>query len=470
MPFLQKLGQTVDTLFGGDFQRASQNRERHALDVDHIKQNMDYQRQQMVRQRGIDAISRAQSLASLIPVANIVDPNDRIQANLNGPKRMDFQTSDPMRTSGTSGFMPDVTVDRPVNQARRVEIPGANGGPPTALELMTNDDLYRRDMRRGEDRIQMELGKYSAQQNLDDASRGRMLTSVHQANLATDSAAAEEKLRTQGVEPPDLIRKYFNIPDGTKVLPERLQGLVSAYATAHPKASAPHYETDDKGNTTAIVLDDQGNPIAKPVGRYGKSKSPPAGDGAVGANDPLVAAVLANPAILDNLTPTAKTRIAPALQQAGFGGFGKGMGEGAIDRLADGDAAVNSILDLTKTLEANNANVGPIVGRIMGKNPYSDMQAVRAEVDLVRQRVGKAFEGGVLRKEDELKYMKILPTMEDTPANAIAKAKLVAKTLQNDLRTYRETQKANGRRVPEGTGQRPATGTTRPPLSSFEGK
>jgi hypothetical protein len=41
-------------------------------------------------------------------------------------------------------------------------------------------------------------------------------------------------------------------------------------------------------------------------------------------------------------------------------------------------------------------------------NPWSGSRKVQAEIDRVRQLVGKALEGGVLRKEDEEKYKKIL--------------------------------------------------------------
>lgn len=45
----------------------------------------------------------------------------------------------------------------------------------------------------------------------------------------------------------------------------------------------------------------------------------------------------------------------------------------------------------------------------------------QATIDRVKQVIGKALEGGVLRKEDELKYAKILPTIGDTPEVVAAK-------------------------------------------------
>lgn len=45
----------------------------------------------------------------------------------------------------------------------------------------------------------------------------------------------------------------------------------------------------------------------------------------------------------------------------------------------------------------------------------SDAKSKQAVIDRVKQVIGKALEGGVLRKEDEYKYEKILPTIGDPP-------------------------------------------------------
>ena len=48
--------------------------------------------------------------------------------------------------------------------------------------------------------------------------------------------------------------------------------------------------------------------------------------------------------------------------------------------------------------------------------------SLQADVDRARQTVGKALGGGVLRKEDEDKYKKILATLNDTPETAVYKS------------------------------------------------
>lgn len=53
----------------------------------------------------------------------------------------------------------------------------------------------------------------------------------------------------------------------------------------------------------------------------------------------------------------------------------------------------------------------------------------QAIIDQVKQIIGKALEGGVLRKEDEAKYLKILPTIGDPPEVAKSKIRSLGTTL-----------------------------------------
>jgi len=54
-------------------------------------------------------------------------------------------------------------------------------------------------------------------------------------------------------------------------------------------------------------------------------------------------------------------------------------------------------------------------------------------IALVRQIIGKSLEGGVLRKEDEVKYAKILPTLSDPPELVKTKMETLKKTLNQKL-------------------------------------
>lgn len=182
-----------------------------------------------------------------------------------------------------------------------------------------------------------------------------------------------------------------------------------------------------------------------------RSTGPPRQPLAVGAADQQLAdTVIANPALYENLTPSAKTRIAPLLAGKGFTGFGKPLAESAMKQISESRSAIESLRDLRQTLNENEQYIGPISG-VQALNPYSDARKAQAKIDLVKQRVGKALEGGVLRKEDEEKYKKILATLYDTPSTAISKVDNLIATLERDIKLFEDEQRRGGRNVPPRT-------------------
>lgn len=105
--------------------------------------------------------------------------------------------------------------------------------------------------------------------------------------------------------------------------------------------------------------------------------------------------------------------------------------------LAEG-AQIPKLLEGLATTLSKNRNVGgPIWGRIHGNNPYAEKtQGVQAEINQVKQTVGKFLEGGVLRKEDEEKYNKILPTINDTPEVRAIKLEKLKKLTSDKYNEY----------------------------------
>lgn len=166
--------------------------------------------------------------------------------------------------------------------------------------------------------------------------------------------------------------------------------------------------------------------------------------GGSSAASELVNAVLQNPELFNQLTPSDKAKVIPALNAAGFTGFGKALSDTAIKQISDSQIALSALDDLRSTILGNEQYIGPISG-LQALNPYSEARKVQAEVDRVRQRVGKALEGGVLRKEDEDKYKKILATITDTPETAISKIDSLIKDVNRDIETYTTNQQLAGR-------------------------
>ena len=82
--------------------------------------------------------------------------------------------------------------------------------------------------------------------------------------------------------------------------------------------------------------------------------------------------------------------------------------------LAEGSTMPKVLEDLGTSMKSSDA-VGPIAG-LRKYNPWDvEARSLQAKVDATKQLVGRFLEGGVLRKEDEEKYKKILAQMTDDP-------------------------------------------------------
>jgi hypothetical protein len=114
---------------------------------------------------------------------------------------------------------------------------------------------------------------------------------------------------------------------------------------------------------------------------------------------------------------TAATKPAPA---------GRGVLSGDANRIAELRSSLDDLGTLRKTIAAPGesgatgtmAKVGAMVPNAVTEMTGFGMAAKQkqAVIDRVKQVIGKALEGGVLRKEDEAKYARILPTIADPDA------------------------------------------------------
>lgn len=163
-------------------------------------------------------------------------------------------------------------------------------------------------------------------------------------------------------------------------------------------------------------------------------------------SDQLVQTVLQNPSLFNQLTPTDKARVAPQLNSLGFTAFGKPLSDVAIKEITQTETAIEALNDLKSSIQNNEDLLGPIRG-LAALNPYSEARQLQADVDRIRQVVGKALEGGVLRKEDEEKYKKILATLVDTPTTALYKINQLIADLTRNVETYKNNQALAGRNI-----------------------
>jgi len=120
------------------------------------------------------------------------------------------------------------------------------------------------------------------------------------------------------------------------------------------------------------------------------------------------------------------------------------LSDTAIKNITDLQAGLRDIENLSGDIEGSGA-IGVVEG-LRGLNPFDvEARSLQANIDRVRQVVGKALEGGVLRKEDEEKYKKILPTINDSKEVARNKLDQLKIKLNNDLQNYILYQKQYGK-------------------------
>lgn len=123
--------------------------------------------------------------------------------------------------------------------------------------------------------------------------------------------------------------------------------------------------------------------------------------------------------------------------------FGKtteseGLNSTAAGNVTDLENGIVNIGSLSDEFDENGSNI-PVIGNLLAKIPgNTNAQTLQADVARVKQVIGKALEGGVLRKEDEEKYAKILPTLNDTDAVAQYKIKQIAGDLNRKLAFYKK--------------------------------
>lgn len=112
--------------------------------------------------------------------------------------------------------------------------------------------------------------------------------------------------------------------------------------------------------------------------------------------------------------------------------------------VADTQTGLRALGDLSNSITNSSAN-SPLLGGLRALNPYdTNAQSLQAQVATAKQIVGKALEGGVLRKEDEAKYAKLLPTMRDSDAVAQFKIQQLQQLIGSRLNDYLSSLGASG--------------------------
>lgn len=123
---------------------------------------------------------------------------------------------------------------------------------------------------------------------------------------------------------------------------------------------------------------------------------------------------------------------------------GKGLNSTSAQTVTDLQSGIGGIKQLGQEFASSGVNM-PFVGGLRGMNPFdTGAQNLQADTARIKQVIGKALEGGVLRKEDEEKYAKILPTLNDSDEVAQHKIDTIAADLQRKLGLYQQNLGSSG--------------------------
>lgn len=119
---------------------------------------------------------------------------------------------------------------------------------------------------------------------------------------------------------------------------------------------------------------------------------------------------------------------------------GRAVTSGDAGDIAEFQSAMDDIAIVRDTLKGAKATGTVAKAGAMMPNAVTEFtgwgleaKQKQAVIDRVKQVIGKALEGGVLRKEDELKYTKILPTIGDTPEVVASKLDGLEQAIQKRI-------------------------------------
>lgn len=116
----------------------------------------------------------------------------------------------------------------------------------------------------------------------------------------------------------------------------------------------------------------------------------------------------------------------------------------AIKDFTTGQEAIDLSERLIEDIKNNKDVIGPWMGlgelspSTFGSEKIERMKNLQAQMGLHQQTVGKLFEGGVLRKEDEIKYNKLFTNIRNNPDVAIKNMKQLTSMLRTDVARYME--------------------------------
>lgn len=134
-----------------------------------------------------------------------------------------------------------------------------------------------------------------------------------------------------------------------------------------------------------------------------------------------------------------------AKDKIGANGGAKRLSPNDLAKYGEGRDMGGVISNFRQSFDKYRSVIGPIKGRLGGVNPYDvNVQKFQADLKRAAQTIGKFMEGGVLRKEDEAKYEKMLPSLTDVPEVANYKLDQVDQMVRDRHKANLEALRSQG--------------------------
>ncbi len=154
-----------------------------------------------------------------------------------------------------------------------------------------------------------------------------------------------------------------------------------------------------------------------------------------------------------NFSTSAAQQLPPAPKGGGKGGKGEGykLSEKTVKELADLDAMDLRLDETLKYIKNNPEKMGRLSQGLTEGAKIFGFESASSEIDnlltSIKQDIGKAKEGGVLREADERKYNRLLPSVGTNPETAIKNLLLIQQELRQKTAAYKASLKSTGYKI-----------------------
>lgn len=102
-----------------------------------------------------------------------------------------------------------------------------------------------------------------------------------------------------------------------------------------------------------------------------------------------------------------------------------------ITSVSEGKSIASMLNDINGTIEDNDDQFGPVMGRAYSMSPYNEKSnTIDAQLRTAAKVMGRYLENGKLTDNDEIKYKKMLPEISDTREVALNKLKMAQRLVK----------------------------------------